>query len=442
MRYRIILPALLARLRETASLVMSGGGWSRQLQPDIQRNLRWYFTDGVFSSSQDAINGTFLTLYVLALGATKSQIGLMASLASIGAMLLLLPGAMTMERTGMRKWLVIATGGGISRLCILGLALLPFLAQGSAAIALAIAMKVVMDSSAYFSVPAWTSLTADIVPLEWRGRYFGTRNMVMGIASILVTLLAGQIITSSANEITGYQTAYGLALVFGAVASFAFSQIQEPALQPDPAAMAAYKPAVLWKTLRSNAFFLRYSAAQMLWNFSIMVAGPFFGVYQIEVLKSTAAIIGVQTVMSPLAAIPAQHIFGRLNDKWGERRVLNLTGFLVPLLPFLWIFTRGPWDPIPLNIFGGIIWAGYNLANFNFLLSNLPQQNLGRYTALYQFMMLLSSAAGAAVGGVVIDLFDYRLMFLLSAIGRLAGHILLYRLFRQTPPAPPAVNET
>jgi len=286
-------------------------------------------------------------------------------------------------------------------------------------------------------------LTADIVPLEWRGRYFGTRNMAMGIANIVITLLAGQIITASGNSIAGYQAVFGLAVVFGAVSSFSFAHIQEPRRAPNPAAMTAYKPRELLQTLTGNPFFLRYVLAQMVWNFSIQIAGPFFGVYQLEILGSTAAIIGVQAIISPLAALPAQPLFGRLNDRWGARRVLNLTGFLVPVLPALWIFTRGPWDPLPLNIFGGIVWAGYSIANFNFLLSTLPHENSARYIAVFQALMLLSASVGAALGGVVIDLFDYRLMFGLSAAGRLAGHVMLFFLFRSSPPAQhPETGET
>jgi MFS family permease len=431
MQPRLSFQDLLARLGRTISLFTAGGGWTAQIPTDVRRNLRWYYFDGVLASSQEAINATYLTLFVLALGASKSQIGLMAALASIGSMLLLLPGALLVERTGKRKWLVVASGGGVTRLAILGLAVLPFFATGPTAIAVAIALKVLMDSSSNLGNPAWTALTADLVPIAWRGRFFGTRNMVMGIASMLVTFLAGQIITAASSPIAGYQMVYGLALLFGAGASYCFASIQEPLSQPDPSALEAYRPAKLIQDLRSDRLFLTYCISQMVWNFSIAVAGPFFSVYQIEQLNSTPAIIGIQVILSTLAGIPAMQLFGRLNDRWGERKLLTLTGFLIPILPALWVFTGSPWDPTPMNIAGGLLWAGYGLANFNFLLSICTAENRARYTAIFQFSVMIAAALGSAIGGVIVDNFDFRLIFLVSAVGRLLGHTLLWRLFRK-----------
>ena len=189
---RIFLMLLWQRLKHRAAVITAGGSWSVQLPDTVQRNLRWYFMDGVLASSQEAINLTYLTLFILALGATKAQIGLMTSLASLSAVMLLLPGALLAERFGKRKWIVVASGGGIARLALLSLALLPFFVRGPQAVTIFILLKVIMDGFTYLGMPAWTSLSADIVPLSWRGRFYGSRNMVMSMANMLVTLAAGQ----------------------------------------------------------------------------------------------------------------------------------------------------------------------------------------------------------------------------------------------------------
>jgi MFS family permease len=236
---------LWQRLKRGAAVVTAGGSWSVQLPDLVQRNLRWYFLDGVFSSSQEAINITYLTLFVLALGATKAQIGLMTSLASLSAVVLLLPGAILAERFGKRKWVVVLSGGGVTRLAILGMALLPFITTGPKAVAIAIVFKLLMDGFSNLGIPAWTSLTADIVPLAWRGRFFGSRNMVVGIATMFVTLLAGQIITMAVSPLIGFQTVYGMAFLFGSAATFCYAHIHEEPKAPNREAMTAYKPASL-----------------------------------------------------------------------------------------------------------------------------------------------------------------------------------------------------
>ena len=108
------LSFLWQRLRRSAAIITAGGSWSVQLPDGVQRNMRWYFLDGVFSSSQEAINLTYLTLFVLALGASKAQIGLMTSLASLAAVALLIPGAVLAQRFGKRKWVVVASQLGLT----------------------------------------------------------------------------------------------------------------------------------------------------------------------------------------------------------------------------------------------------------------------------------------------------------------------------------------
>lgn len=423
------------RLKRNTALLIAGGAWAVQFPDTVQRNLRWFFMDGVLASGQDAIHLTYLTLFVLTLGANKAQIGLMSSLASLSAVLLLLPGAMVAERARQKKWVVIATGGGITRLGILALAVLPFFAQGPVAVTLAIAIKVIMDGSGNFSLPAWTALTADIVPISWRGRYFGNRNMVMSITNMLVTLLAGQIITMAASPLSGYQAVYGLAFLFGLGSTYCFAHLLEPPRQPAPVTLNAYGPAALLQSLREDANFRNFCISQMAWNFSLNIAGPFFSVYQVEQLKATPAIVGILSIVSSLAGLPALRLFGNLNDRLGAYRVTLLSGLLIPFAPILWIFTRSPWHPLPINIFSGFLWAGYNLASFNLLLAITPPELRPRYSALYQISVMVSAAAGAAIGGGIVQQWGFPAIFLLSGIGRMISLFVFWRTVK-----PPVIS--
>jgi MFS family permease len=357
----------------------------------------------------------------------------MTSLASLGAMILLLPGAILAERAPSRKWVVVLSGGGVTRLAILGLAILPFIASGPTAVVVAIVLKVLMDGFANLGNPAWTTLTADLVPIAMRGRFFGNRNMVMSGAAMLVTLLAGPIITAAASPLLGYQTVYGLAILFGAGASYCFAHINEnsfarTAHSDQPA--DAYNLKALIQTLRDDPTFLAFCAAQMVWNFSLSVAGPFFTVYQADVLKSTPFIIGLQAIVSSLSGLPALPLFGRLNDRWGARKLAIVTGFAIPFLPLLWTLVNAPWQPTPINVVGGVLWAGYGLANFNLLLSITNPQKRARYTAIFQVSAMLSAAIGSAVGGFIIQHVGYMMIFVISGCGRLLGNLILWRFVK------------
>lgn len=186
---------LLRRLRRRTSRFTASERWTDQSPPSIRQNLRWFWFDGVFASSSDSIVVAYLSLFVLALGATRAQIGLMSALSSLSAALFLLPGATLVERQGHRKRIVVLSGGGVARVALLLLALVPLLFAGPTAVYVAIALTILRSAFANLGVPAWVSLTADIVPLSWRGRYFSSRNIAMGVANMLTTFLVGQLIT-------------------------------------------------------------------------------------------------------------------------------------------------------------------------------------------------------------------------------------------------------
>src|SRR5690349_18116253 len=112
-----------------------GGYWALGLPQQIRDNMRWYWYDGLFAAASDNVYVTYLTVYLVTLGASKVQIGLMSSLSSLAAALMLIPGALLAERLGRRRKEITAiSGGGISRLMFLLLALAPLLFGPSALI--------------------------------------------------------------------------------------------------------------------------------------------------------------------------------------------------------------------------------------------------------------------------------------------------------------------
>ncbi len=418
------------RFKESARLATAGGDWTRAVSLNIQYNLRWFFFDGVLSAGQDGIVLTYLSLYLLALGASSGQVGLMSSLASLGATLMLLPGAMLAERFGKRKLIVLLCGGGTTRIMILLMAAIPFIFHGQTAIFLVIGLKVIADGSTNMSLPAWTSLAGEIVPLSWRGRYFGSKNLYMAVSGITTTLLLGDLITQNGTA-TGYQIAFEVAFLIGCTATFSYSHIREPVIAKEAVKPPAYTLSALLQTLKDDRNFLNYAIFGMVWNLAITIASPFFGIYIIQGLKGNANDVGLFSIVGSLAALPAIRLFGRLSDHWGPRKVMLMTGSMIPLIPLIWVFARLPVHGILINAMAGLMWAGFNLAAFNFLLSLAPPAKRARYTAFFQISVALSSAAGAAIGGLLVTHFGYIPIFVVSGIGRLLGIVLFARFVHQ-----------
>lgn len=418
--HRLDLRLLGPHVRQRALLLTAGGQWAAQLHPAIRRNLRWFWFDGVFAQAAESITVAFLSLFVLALGASAAQIGLMSALSNLSAALLVLPGAALVERWGRRKQICLTGGGGVARAMLLVLALLPFVGNGPAVVYVAIALAVIRVAFANLSVPAWTELAAAIVPLEWRGRYFASRNIAMGIAGMAVTYLVGWLITRLGSP-DGYQWAMGLAFVVGAISTLCFAQIQEPAPTPAPRAAGGLAIAALVDELRASPRFMTLCAITALWNFSLNLAGPFFSVYLVSTLGASAGFVGALAVINGLAALPGQRLAGILSDRWGPRRVQLASGLLIPFVPWMWALSRTPWQVIPAEIASGFLWAAYGLASFNFLLTLTPAEHRARYAALYQIVVTATLALGAAVGGLIATHWGYAATMVVSGLGRLGA---------------------
>jgi MFS family permease len=403
-----------------------GGDWVVALADEVKHNLRWFWFDGLFAAASDNILLTYLVLYLLSLGATRAQIGLMSSFSNLSAALFLLPGAFLVERVGHRKQINLAFGGGVARIVALSLALLPLFLEGETLIFVAIALSVSRDALNNLSFPAWMSLTGDIVPLNIRGRYFGSRNFIMGIAGMATILLVGEWITRTEKPL-GYQLAIGLAFLLGLASTYSFSRLKDPAeLQASSQPPSLSLPS-LFRDVRSHPVFLSLCATGFLWNFSINVAGPFFSVYMVQNLKATATMVGISSIIGNFCRLTVQRKVGELTDRWGSRRVQLISMIFIPIVPALWAFSTAMWQIYLIEILAGILWGAFNLAAFNFLLSLIPEDQRARYSALYQITVTLALAMGAALGSWVITLWGYRGVFLFSAIGRFIAALFFAR---------------
>ncbi len=425
------------RARSAFQKLATGGDWALTQSETVRRNLIWFWCDGCFASASDNIIATYMVIYLLALGANQAQIGLMSSFSSLSAALLLLPGAMLVERIGRRRNLVLL-GGGWARLALLFIALLPLLIHSPALIILLMGLSVSRDAMANLSFPAWMSLTGDIVPIEGRGRYFASRNFIMGLSGMVITFLAGLLITHMPQP-ASYQIVLLAAFAIGSLSIYSFAHLTD---RPRPLATPQVKEPLnlpgLWRTLTSQREFTRFAIMTALWNFSLNIAGPFFTVYLAKNLRADATMIALTTIASSLATMLGQRKLGELNDRWGARRLAMVSALLIPIVPFLWIFASAGWHIIPINLISGLLWGGFNLASFNYLLQITPEAQRARFSAVFQIIVTTSLAVGAAVGSLMITYWSFKGVFLASSLGRLAAALLFVWLLAPRKKASPA----
>lgn len=366
-----------------------------------------------------AIVLNYTNVYLVALGATNTQIGLLGTLNQVATALAPLLAAFIAERTRAYKTNVVLPAFA-ARLMFVPLALLPMLSLGQAAIGAAIALFAAYGFLLSWITAPWTAFVARLVPMEIRANYFAARNFAGGLATIAGTLFVGQVVSALGFPL-GFQVAFIVSLLVGLGANWNFLRIPAPP-EPPPARPSDDTPTTLTRLRETLAMvsphtrFGRFLWASCAFAFAVNVGGPFIQVYQVRVLGFSAGLIGALLSLEQLVNISAQRVYGAVVIKrFGDFRVMRTLRLLTALVPLGWIFVRDPWSAAAVSVLAALIWSGHELANFNCQLDVTPEHRRASFIAAYTFAVSLFTAAGPAIGGVLTDVIGYQLLFALSA---------------------------
>jgi len=398
----------------------------RGVAPHYRKGMVMFWWYGFLIAISAAFIDNYVTLYALALGATSLQVGYLSSASSFMGMIAPIPGAQWAARWGKRKSVVVISFA-LRRLMELLTLIVPFLVPAQTAIVLIIVLFALRAGFGNLGTPPWSSLAADLVPIEWRGRYFSGRKSLMAAASLLCVPLAGQIIEWWGLP-RGYQVAFMTSIAFGIVAVTFYAFIPEPPLSA--AARREQSFSVFWRSLTENRTFLLYTLFSMVFNFAWQISGPYFGVYQVTELGATPQIVGFISTAGALTRVFGQQYFGRAVDKRGARWALVMSLLFIPILPFMWFPMTNAWHVLFVTIPSGFLWAGYEIANFNLQLELPVPERRTQAIAAYTTLIGLANILGPLAGGALIETLGYKWNFAISGVGRLVGGLLLWALLK------------
>jgi MFS family permease len=363
----------------------------------------------------------FMIPYVLALGATPFQAGLLSSLRNLllAGVQLLSPGFI--RRAGSRRSLVLWTVAFQAALWIpLALAQPLF---GAGAVVAVIVGYTLGSASAMLGGPAWSSLVADYTPAGERGRQFGRRARLAGIAATVAGLAAGGALEwSSGNAVTGFAVLCASACLarvasFGAITRFHDrGHVEEPHLRFTFVQFLRGTP-------RSN--FARFTLCMSANSLATHVAAPFFAVYLLDTAGYSYVEYTLVMLGGSLTGMLTGPWWGRIGDRAGNQAVLRWTTTAVALLPVLWIVFDHPAWMLGANALGAFLWGGLSLSTMNFLYDAVTPAKRHACVAYFNVLNGLGVSAGALAGGWIVasagseGMTPFYAVFLISAALRL-----------------------
>jgi MFS family permease len=400
----------------------------------VQRGLRLSIVEGSLSNIHITVTGgAFLTGFALLLGASDFELGLLAALPFVGQLFQFV-GAYLEERLGERRRLCALTAGA-SRSLWAVMAALPFLSTlGASRLPIFLLILAISQALIGITVNAWLSWMSDLVPPRQRGRYFGTRNTITSITAMAASWLAGRALDSyrgAGAESVGY------ALIFCIASMCAVAGAMVLWRQPEPPMRRVERVRVrqlLSAPLRHRPFRM-FSLTAAAWALVIGIGGPFFNAYGIQNLKLSFASLAVLAIITSAVALGTQPLIGRLQDRYGDKRVLVGSVIGVVLLPWGWVLSTPDFLlPLWLNaILSGVFWPGINQGLMNLLMDRAPAEGRGAYVASYGAITGFGTFLASLLGGAIatglastvvqigpLALNHYAILFVASSLGRAA----------------------
>lgn len=417
---------------------------------DKKKSLRYSIIEGCAASMMSGFGEGYISPFAIFLKASNILIGFLAAIPPVIGTIAQLVSVNILDRSGKRKSLVIP-GIVIQMMMWLPIFFLPLIFPSIGLILLVITVAI-YTGAVSFAVPAWNSLMGDLVDAKKRGSYFGKRNRLVSIFSFGSTLIAGLVILEyfkPRNEWVGYAIIFGIAFISRGVSAYFMDKMSEP-----PYAVKSEDKFTLWDFIRRSpksnfAHFVFYFA---LINMAIATCGPFFAVYMLRDLKFSYAQYTIINAVMIITQFMVMRYWGRLCDRYGNRKILSFTGWIIPFVPMAWLLSSNFYAIAVYQVFSGLVWSGFGLASGNFIFDAVSPPKRARCVAYFSLLTNTGVFLGSIFGGWLslylpgtLSLFGWQIvlasslqvLFLVSGLLRLLIAALFLSRIKEVRPVEP-----
>jgi MFS family permease len=340
-----------------------------------------------------------------------------------------------------RRQMMISVTSTISRLLFCGAIFLGMYWSGPGAEATFMVVLLAGALLMSFSSSGWSTWMADIVPENSRGSYFALRNSVCAVAGILAVLLGGWLAKTFPGT-AGFSIIY----LICAAATTIGGVLLIVQYEPPQVAYSGKSQAASYKAIFKDRNFMAFVRTVIFFNLALVIAGPFFTVHFLQVLKVPVELMAVLTAAAAVTGILGNFFFGKLSDILGNRFIMRFSMFAMIIPTVLMLFIPAT-NNLPfvtgIMVFQTFVMAGWNLAAFNSSLCISPRSDRALYIGVYNSLNSVSAILAPLIGGFLIDLyklnqfpvfglqFDYTApVFVVSAVLLVIG-LMSFPMYRE-----------
>jgi MFS family permease len=288
-------------------------------KPIINKNLRWFLAGMIFANIAGQMAYSMLSLYMLKLGASVAQVGLVFTLASLVPMALQIFGGWLSDTIGRLR--VMAIGSSIA---VFGYLIFAF-APNWQWILIGLSIEYISNSVVG---PSFGAYISEQSTEESRGRVFGITSSIYQIVTVIGPALAGFL---------AYQFSFPLMMrvAFGFYLTATILRVWMATNERFAPSKDAAKPTFSgFKEQLVSILTLLLAGGVLTWiwitdavgDTSYGLINQLFPIYLSDIGKLNVQQIGIVNAAIGVTAIIAAPLAGSLVDKFGERAAI-ITGF-------------------------------------------------------------------------------------------------------------------
>lgn len=412
----------------------------------VEKNLRRNYTYGILNGAifgfVDAISAPslVLALFIEQLGASNFLIGLLPAIVNGGWFLPQFFISHRLQQLPLKKP-VYTTSAVIRVICWAIIVVATFALGASRPTELLVIFFVlitVYSFAAGFAGNAFMTMVGKIIPMHRRGSFFGLRELT-GTA---MGLFAGYLVAVALSPQRGleFPNNFGILFVitFGTVALglTVFALVREPRETTDGEEITFLdnldNAKVVWG---ENRTFRLYVLTRV-----VLAAGdlatPFYAIYATQVLGVPAQSVGVYIAVTTLAALVSNPLWSWLSDRHKSDVVMVAAAAAAPILPLLALMfgalNPGPQLALPFALLFAVYGAGRTAGNIVFptyLLNLAPPAERTLYIGLTNTLLGFATFI-PIVGGVLLDLYGFQPLFVITFLASSVGLALALRLLQ------------
>ena len=373
---------------------------------------RYGLRDGACQAVTQGSGEQYLSAFALLLGASPFQLSVLSALpqligtgAQLASVKLLrwFPDRKTLIRVG-------TVGQALAWLPILMLPLL-FPSSGPWLLILGTALYF---SCNHFTTPTWNSFIADHLDEHERGAYFARRAAIMASLSFAALCAAGWLLSlwqDDTRSWLGFAVIFTVASAARWASALALSNVDDVHATPHLDVSPSFRRFLAGTSLSFRRF-LVFSGAM---HAAVLIAGPFFVLYMLRDLHLPYWSYGMWLAAGILGQLITLKAWGRFGDRFGNKALLTITGFMVPFLPMLYLGGTNLVFLLFVNFFGGVTWGGLALGLQNYVFDAVKPEDRAKAVATYSTINAVGWCIGAFAGSWLVTTLPSRI-----TLGRLS----------------------